>query len=146
MEISSIAFENNQLIPKRFTCDGDNISPPLSIENSPDNAKSMALVVEDPDAPGGIWTHWLIWNIAPDTSEIPSGVPPEDSIEGTNSNGNIGYSGPCPPNGTHRYRFVLYALTTKDLGLSPDSERADFLEAISENILSQSIMTGTYHR
>lgn len=145
MEISSPAFTHNGSIPAQYTCDGDDKSPPLRISGVPRGAKSLALIHDDPDAPMGTWVHWLLWNINPLTEEIEeNGVPP-GAIEGTTSWGNTGYGGPCPPSGTHRYFFKLYALDTI-LDLPSSADMAKLEEAMASHILAKSELIGLYSR
>ncbi|MFH0987483.1 MAG: YbhB/YbcL family Raf kinase inhibitor-like protein, partial [Patescibacteria group bacterium] len=103
LTLKSSAFENNSSIPQKYTCDGENISPPLTISGEPQEAKDLVLILEDPDAPQGTFTHWTIWNIPLGIKEIEEGMAPEGAIEGQTDFGEIGYGGPCPPSGTHRY-------------------------------------------
>jgi Raf kinase inhibitor-like YbhB/YbcL family protein len=145
MIIESTAFENNGMIPAIFTCDGQDISPHLVISEVPEDAQSLALIVTDPDAPGGTWTHWIIWNIDKNTDEIQEGGIPEEATEGLNSGGGQGYQGPCPPSGVHHYIFKLYAIDTK-LNLSSMSERQDLEQEISGHILEESELIGLYGR
>lgn len=133
LEISSSSFTANEEIPSRFTCDGEDVNPPLTIGDLPENTKSLALIVEDPDAPMGTWDHWLVWNIAP-TGEIK-----EDSIPGTegkNSFNKHHYGGPCPPSGTHRYFFKVYALDSM-LDLGPDTDKESLEKAMTGKILGR---------
>lgn len=116
MKIISPAFEHGQSIPKAYTCDGKNISPPLTFVDVPPEAKSLALIVDDPDVPknlrsDGLWIHWLVWDIPPSITEIPEGTKPP-GVVGQNTSGTSGYTGPCPPDREHRYFFKLYALDT----------------------------------
>ncbi len=145
MKISSPAFENTGEIPSKYTCDGDNVNPPLSFVDIPDGTKSLALTVDDPDAPVGLWVHWLVWNIDPQTNEILENSIPLGSTEGITSFGKAGYGGPCPPDREHRYFFKLYALDiTLDL---PGTEKKDRLEnAIQGHILAQAELMGRYDR
>lgn len=113
MKIESSAFENNGMIPAKYTCDGQNINPPLKISDVPQSAKSLALVIDDPDAPKGTWIHWVVMNINPMTKEISEHSVPKGAKELKTSFGKLGYGGPCPPSGTHRYFFKLYALGGK---------------------------------
>lgn len=143
MKISTSAFENNTKIPAKYTCDGDNVNPPLIISDIPSGAKSLAIIVEDPDAPSGIWTHWLVWNIGPATTEIVENSVPEGSMEGTTSFGKTGYGGPCPPSGTHRYFFKVYALD-RELDLAAESTAEDLQGKIQGHILVQAELIGLY--
>jgi Raf kinase inhibitor-like YbhB/YbcL family protein len=145
MKIESPAFENNQSILSKYTCDGENISPPLKINDVPEGTKSLVLIVDDPDAPVGTWVHWTVWNINPQTKEIPEGVEPEGAVEGLTDFGSPGYGGPCPPSGKHRYFFKLYAL---DILLSLDSsaETKDIEEAMEGHILDKAELIGLYSR
>lgn len=142
LHISSTAFQHNGHIPSRFTCDGGNINPALEIGNLPAACKSIAIIVEDPDAPGGIFDHWLIWNISPGakiTEHFSSG------IEGTNSFGKTHYGGPCPPNGTHRYYFNVYALNSL-LPLKAGASKPALVKAMKGHILASGVLMGTYSR
>ena len=110
MKIISEVFENKQMIPQKYTCDGENINPPLQITDIPSNTESLVLIVDDPDAPSGDWIHWLVWNINPQTKEIMEDSVPENAVVGTNDFKKMEYDGPCPPSGTHRYVFKVLAL------------------------------------
>src|SRR5512146_2698337 len=110
MQISSPAFEDNTLLPKAYTCDGQGINPPLEFSGVPSDAKSLVLLVEDPDAPKGTFTHWIIYNMLPNTTEINEGSRPESGVEGQTSVGKSGYVPACPPTGSHHYIFQLFAL------------------------------------
>lgn len=145
MELTSPAFLHNEKIPSKYTCDGANFSPLLRFEKIPQDSKSLVLICDDPDAPMGDWVHWLIWNIDPATTEIPENFSPTDAIQGTTSFGNIGYGGPCPPSGVHRYFFKLYALDTT-LDLPPSTQKADLETAMENHILAQAEMIGLYQR
>ncbi len=146
MKLSSPAFGQNQTIPAKYTCDGDNISPPLEISGVPERAKSLVLIVDDPDAPSGDWVHWLIWNIATDTASLPEGGPlPEGAVEGTTSFGNPGYGGPCPPSGTHHYYFRLYAIGG-DLYLDPSATKKDLEGAIENMVIEKTELVGLYQQ
>ncbi len=144
MEITSTAFDNNQNIPSKFSCDGQSVSPALKFSNIPDNVKSLALIVEDPDAPLGTWTHWIVWNIPPSKVSIEEGEV-GFGIFGTNSSGHKKYDGPCPPNGEHRYFFKLYALNSI-LDLNPASQRNDLLLTITDHIIVEAELMGKYSR
>lgn len=144
--IVSGVFENNGIIPKKYTCDGKDINPPLTLLGIPDSAKSLAIIVDDPDAPSKVWSHWLVWNISPDTTEIAENAFPKESIIGRNDSGKNHYSGPCPPPGTsHHYRFKLIVLDTK-LTLTADASQKDLEEAVKGHILGQSSVVGVYAR
>ncbi|MEA1965279.1 MAG: YbhB/YbcL family Raf kinase inhibitor-like protein, partial [Candidatus Aerophobetes bacterium] len=152
-EIKSSAFKEGEVIPKRFTADGENISPPLSWNSPPEGTRALALIVEDPDAPGGVFTHWIIYDIPPNITELPAGIPKEEKLEsvgeakqGKNDFGNIGYGGPSPPPGpAHRYIFKLYALKEK-LELSAGAGRKKFLKAIKKKEIEVTQLTGKYGR
>lgn len=143
MKIKSPAFLENQLIPPIYACDGDNINPPLEIYDTPPNAQSLALIMDDPDAPGGTFTHWLIWNIPPQTKGLLENEISEGVEEGTNDGGQIGYMGPCPPEGTHRYFFKLYALD-KRLSITPNIKRLEFEKEIGSSVIAKCEYVGIY--
>lgn len=145
MIISSPAFVNNAAIPSQYTCDGNNVNPPLTIAEMPVAAQSLVLIMDDPDAPAGTWVHWTIWNIDPKITEIAENSAPLGAVEGTTSFGQIGYGGPCPHSGRHRYFFKLYALDTK-LDLSPETDKSQLEKAMSGHILAQSELVGLYQR
>lgn len=145
LRISSPAFRSHDNIPVQYTCDGSDINPPLLIEGIPGQSKSLALIVDDPDAPMGTWVHWVVWNMDPKTSEIKENNVPEKSSQGINDFRKHEYGGPCPPSGTHRYFFKLYALDTV-LNISPDSKKADLEKAMKGHILSQTDLIGLYKR
>ena len=144
MKLTSSAFQNNVQIPSEFTCDGDDLSPPLSINEVPSNAKSLVLINDDPDAPVGTWDHWVVFNIPPSTRQIAKGTEP-DGTAGKNSWGRTGYGGPCPPSGTHRYLFKLYALDTT-LNLPESSTKKELERAMQGHIIGQAQLMGTYKR
>ncbi len=148
MQITSSAFADNTPIPDLYTCKGKDLSPPLDISGVPAGAMSLVLVVTDPDAPDPaapkvVWEHWLMWNIAPDTSSIEAGSVPAGAVQGTNSWGRADYGGPCPPIGTHRYFFKLYALDTT-LALGTSSIKADVETAMQGHILAEVELVGLY--
>lgn len=145
MKLSSPAFQNNQLIPSKYTCDGDNISLPLEISEVPANTLSLVLINNDPDAPGGDWVHWLVWNIEPATKDLAENSVPTGAVEGITSFGRPGYGGPCPPSGTHRYFFKLYALDIK-LDISTNSNKASLEAMMKNHILGQAELIGLYGR
>lgn len=143
MKLTSKAFENNKSIPKKYTCQGDDISPPLSISELPSGTKTLCLIVEDPDAPHGTFDHWIAWNITPSGS-IEEGK--RLGVEGTNGFGAQGYQGPCPPPGSvHHYHFKIYALDT-ELSLAKGSSKAQVIKAIQGHILAQAELVGTFQR
>ncbi len=145
IQISSSAFTQNGSIPAKYTCDGLDVSPPLIIENVPSEAKSLALIVDDPDAPAGTWVHWVVWNIEPSAKEIKEDSLPAGAQEGMSDFRKRGYGGPCPPSGTHRYFFKLYALDTT-LNLGPNATKALLEQAIKRHIVAQSELIGRYKR
>lgn len=147
MKITSSAFQHHQKIPRKYTCDGQNINPPLVFVDVPQAARSLVLIVDDPDAPRGTWVHWLVYNIPPAVREVKEQSVPRDGIEGMTSSGKPGYAGPCPPSGTHRYFFKLYAL---DVMLGFDRpQRVDTKmveERMKDHILEQAEWVGLYSR
>lgn len=145
MKISSTAFTQNGSIPPQYTCDGSNVSPPLLIENVPPVAKSLALIVDDPDAPAGTWVHWVVWNIDPAVKEIKEHSLPPGAQEGMTDFRKRSYGGPCPPGGTHRYFFKLYALDTM-LTLGPNTTKALLELAMKKHIVAQGELMGRYKR
>ncbi len=145
MQIQSSAFQEGEYIPSKYTCDGENISPTLKISGVPKESKSLALIVDDPDAPTGHWVHWVIWNINSETTEIPENSVPVEAVEGMTSFGRIGYGGPCPPSGTHRYFFKLYALDT-ELNLSSAADAKKLKKAMEGHILASVQLMGLYKR
>lgn len=146
MNVSSAAFGHGQPIPARHTCDGENVNPPLEFFDIPAGAQSLALVVEDPDAPGKTFIHWLVWNVPPETAEIDERAADPNAIAGTNDFGEIGYGGPCPPEGEERhYFFRLYALDTL-LDLQPGSTFDALTKTMAGHIVAQCELMGTYKR
>jgi len=145
MKILSAAFENNSFIPSRYTCEGLDRNPPLEFIDVPADTKSLLLIVDDPDAPMKTWIHWTIWNIDPKTTEIGENSCPKDAIEGINSSNNMGYDSPCPPSGTHRYFFKLFALD-KMLDLGPNSYIKDIEKAIEGHIIQKAEIIGLYKK
>ena len=144
LTITSPAFAHKEPIPVEYTCDGDDISPPLEWTEPPANTRSFALIMDDPDAPVGTWDHWVLFNIPADIRELTAAAtPPAGSVDGNNSWRRTGYGGPCPPNGTHRYFFKLYALDTT-LNLPAGADKASVLVAIEDHILAQAELMGTY--
>jgi hypothetical protein len=150
LELRSAAFPEGGSIPSQYTCDGKNVSPPLSWSGTPTAAKSLALICDDPDAPAGVWVHWVLYDLPPSTSALPEGVPARDEIreggrQGKNDFRKIGYGGPCPPSGTHRYVFTLYALDSK-LDLAAGATKQDLLAAMRGHVIAEGKLTGKYSR
>ena len=142
LSVTSSSFGSSQLIPKKYTCDGEDVSPPLSVGGVPDGTKSLVLVVDDPDAPMGTWVHWVVWNIPPTDSIEENTVP---GVEGLNDFGKHSYGGPCPPSGTHRYFFKFYALDT-NLSLPSNSRKKDVENAMKGHVLAKGELVGLYSR
>ena len=148
--IISSAFSEGQTIPTRYTCDGSDVSPDLAWSGVPEEAASLALICDDPDAPMGTWVHWVLFNVPADADGLPAEIPPDATLEngachGTNDFGKLGYGGPCPPGGTHRYFFKLYALDT-ELKIDSGITKAQLLEATEGHILAEGQLMGTYSR
>ncbi len=143
--VASPAFTDNGNIPKQYTCDGKDVNPPLVIENIPRGTKSMALIVDDPDAPMGIWVHWVLWNMDPATKEIKEHSVPAGALQGRNDFRKSSYGGPCPPSGTHRYFFKVYALDTV-LNIAASSTKQDLEKAMKGHILAEARTVGLYKR
>lgn len=160
MRLASSAFGHNQPIPPKYTCDGNNVNPPLSISDVPDDTKSLVLIMDDPDAPAGTWVHWVLWNIDPEIRGIAENNLPANALNaslprqaksfmvanlGTTSFGTPGYGGPCPPSGTHRYFFKLYALDII-LTLSPQATKEELKKAMNGHVLDKTEFIGLYSR
>lgn len=145
MKLTSSAFSDNQDIPKIYTCDGKNINPPLSLAGIPPGTVSLALTVNDPDAPNGNWVHWTVWNINPSTKEIAEGQTPDEAVEGKTNFGKPGYGGPCPPSGTHHYIFTLYALNSS-LNIGPEADEEELMKVIEGHAVGKTVLTGLYGR
>ena len=143
MQIQSNAFEQNRPIPRKYACDGENISPPLTFVDVPREAKSLALVVDDPEAVVGTFDHWIVWNLPPDTKELSEGANVE--IQGRNDYGVLRYKGPGPPSGTHHYRFKAYALDTM-LDLPEGASKKELENAMQGHILAKDELIGTFKR
>ncbi|MGE5295726.1 MAG: YbhB/YbcL family Raf kinase inhibitor-like protein [Solirubrobacterales bacterium] len=144
------AFGDGQMIPRENTCDGEDISPELQWAAVPDETRTLALIVDDPDAPSGTFVHWVLYNIPSERHELTENTPhsevlPDGATQGVNDFGRIGYGGPCPPSGTHRYYFTLYALDT-DLDLTPGITKAALLDAMNNHILARGQIMGRYTR
>jgi len=149
-ELTSTAFGQGEPIPRRYTCDGEDISPPLQWSDPPQGTQSFALIADDPDAPMGTWVHWVLYNIPAQARGLPEAVSsdaelPDGSRHGQNSWRRLGYGGPCPPSGTHRYFFKLYALDAQ-LDLAAGANKKQLLRAMEGHILAQAELMGTYTR
>lgn len=151
MQLQSAAFSAESTIPQKYTCDGQDMSPPLSWDAPPEGTQSLTLMADDPDAPSSsTFTHWLVYNLPPDVRSLPEDIPEKDTlssgaVQGKNDFGHIGFGGPCPPNGTHRYFFKLYALDTT-LDLQPGASKEEVVTAMNGHILGQAELMGTYSR
>ncbi len=148
--LMSSAFAQGESIPRKYTCDGDDISPPLQWEGSPQDTQSFALIADDPDAPMGTWVHWVLYNLPAGARALSEAIPsdaelPDGSRHGQNSWQRLGYGGPCPPSGTHRYFFKLYALDTM-LDLAAGASKERLLQAMEGHILAQTELMGVYSR
>lgn len=150
IKITSTAFKEGKPIPARYSCDDRDISPPLDWDDLPENTESISLILEDPDAPRGLFTHWIIFNLPGDTKNLPEHVKGEELMDnggkqGFNDFGRVGYGGPCPPGGTHRYYFKIYALNVK-LDLPPFIGRDELLDAMEGHVLDRGQLMGVYTR
>ncbi|MCX5686579.1 MAG: YbhB/YbcL family Raf kinase inhibitor-like protein [Candidatus Omnitrophica bacterium] len=150
ISVTSGAFKSGEMMPGKYTCDGEELSPPLAWSGIPAGTKSIALISDDPDAPRGDWVHWVMFNIPPETSGLPEGIPHDEKLEngaiqGRHDGGGVGYGGPYPPSGTHRYYFKVYALDTK-LALGPDAAKKSLLKVMEGHILAQGELMGRYKR
>jgi len=147
MELISTVFSNNQIIPKKYTCDGEDVSPPIEWRNVPENTKSFVLIVDDPDAPRGTWDHWILFNIPPHVITLSENISrlPSGTVEGINSWGKTGYGGPCPPSGIHRYIFKLYALDVL-LSLPEKATKPVILKAMNGHVIALAELIGKYER
>ncbi|MGD2096407.1 MAG: YbhB/YbcL family Raf kinase inhibitor-like protein [Desulfobacterales bacterium] len=148
--ITTSAFSDGQAIPNRYTCDGPDVSPDLAWSGLPEETASLALICDDPDAPMGTWVHWVLFNIPADADGLPAEIPSDAALEngarhGTNDFRRLGYGGPCPPGGTHRYFFKVYALDTV-LDLESGITKAQLLDAIEGHVLAEGQLMGTYSR
>lgn len=144
MQLTSV-FSDNQAIPSQFTCDGGNINPELNITGIPTETKSLSIIVDDPDAPGGDFVHWVLWNLGPETVQIKENTAPAGATVGKNDFGNNNYGGPCPPSDIHRYQFKVYALDAK-LDLPASAGKKELLAAMNGHILNQAMLVGNYGR
>jgi Raf kinase inhibitor-like YbhB/YbcL family protein len=150
LQLTSPAFNEGGAIPAVYTCTGDGISPELAWSGAPDGTQSFALIMDDPDAPGRTWVHWVIANLPADAAGLPERVEsdaglPGDAVQGRNSRGGNNYDGPCPPRGTHRYFFKLYALDTM-LDLAAGASKEDVLAAMEGHVLAEGQLMGTYQK
>jgi Raf kinase inhibitor-like YbhB/YbcL family protein len=144
LTIKSFAFKSNGFIPAKYTCDGSNINPDLKIDDIPANAKSLAIIVDDPDAPNGIFSHWVMWDIPVRNNVIVENSAP--GIQGRNGIRENKYFGPCPPSGIHHYHFRVFALNTKLSTLSRNTDRKGLLNAMEGHIISSCDLIGLYER
>jgi Raf kinase inhibitor-like YbhB/YbcL family protein len=142
LTITSSVFKNKGVIPAKYTCDGEDVNPPLIVEGVPEETESLVLIVDDPDAPMGTWDHWAVWDIPPSKKIEENSVP---GTEGLNDFGKHSYGGPCPPSGTHRYFFKVYALDTK-LDLPSNSRKRNVEKAMEGHILAKGEIIGLYSR
>lgn len=151
IQLTSSAFAEGGLVPAKYTCDGEGVSPPLQWAGVPGGAKTLALIADDPDAPAGTWVHWVLYGLPPTVTELPEKVPATDSLangakQGINDFQRPGYGGPCPPAGTpHRYFFKLYALDT-EIPFPPRTAKKDLVRAMEGHILAQGQLMGKYQR
>ncbi len=150
IQVTSTAFAEGELIPPDYTADGPNISPPLQWQGVGESAVSIALINDDPDAPMGTWVHWVLYNLPGDTTSLPENIPPKEMLDnggvhGTTDFGRIGYGGPAPPSGTHRYYFKIYALDSM-LDLAPGATKDEVEEAMKGHILAEGQLMGKYKR
>ena len=150
IKITSSAFEDGGLIPAKYTCDGADVSPPLQWDAVPEGTKSIAFICDDPDAPMGTWVHWVLFNLPSDAKELAENIPTEETLpngakQGVNDFGRVGYGGPCPPGGTHRYFFKIYALDT-EVGLQAGADKRRLLKTMEGHILGQDQLIGKYKR
>ena len=149
MQLLVDAFSNGSAIPKRYSCEGEDVSPQVRWSGEPKNTRSFVLIVDDPDAPSGTWVHWLQYDIPATVHELPEAIPPSRiGLCGTNSFGQPRYGGPCPPkgHGPHRYYFRLYALDTKDLGLNAGVGREQLERVMKPHVIAQAEYMGRYER
>ena len=148
--LTSTAFEHGQPVPAQYTCEGGDMSPPLAWREPPAGTRSFALIADDPDAPMGTWVHWVVWNIPATEQGLAEHIPKQERLANGTRQGmtdfhRVGYGGPCPPSGTHRYFFTLYALDAQ-LTLSPKATKAQLLAALHGHVLAQSELMGAYQR
>jgi Raf kinase inhibitor-like YbhB/YbcL family protein len=150
-EVRSSAFRENGNIPKKYTCDGPNVSVPLNWTDPPEGTKAFAVIADDPDAPSGTFVHWVLYDLLGNTRNLPEGIPPKRALDdgarqGMNDFGKVGYGGPCPPRGpAHRYVFTVYALN-RETGLRPGATKQQLLRSLKGHTLAEARLTGTYGR
>ncbi len=142
LRVRSVAFSHGGHIPPKYTCEGENINPPLDISGFPENTKSLAVVVEDPDAPRGVYDHWVVWNVPPNEAIAENSRP---GVSGRNSFGNTGYGGPCPPSGSHRYFFKVYALD-RNVDIQAGSDKKTLEEAMKDHVLASGELMAHYQK
>ena len=155
MRLTSTAFDAGKPIPRKHTCDGEDVSPPLAWSDVPQGAKSLTMIMDDPDAPPGTWVHWVLYDLPGEAKGLPEGVPKKEKLQGGGTHGvcwgvdsfhRVGYFGPCPPpGGPHRYFFKLYALD-RNLGLAPRATKDEVLRAMKGHVLAEAEWMGTYGR
>lgn len=154
VSVRTPAFTHGEPIPEQYTCEGDDVSPALTVGDAPDDAAALAVVADDPDAPAGTFTHWLLWNLPPETTEIEEGIPRRERLpdlggarQGENDFGEIGYRGPCPPEGDapHEYRFTLYVLAER-LDAAPGAPRSEVQDELDAKTTDSDQLTGTFAR
>lgn len=149
LELTSSAFKDGAAIPVQYTCDGANVSPPLAWSGIPAGTQALAVIVEDPDAPSGVVTHWVVFGLQPTVESLPENASktgmPGAAMQGRNNSGKIGWMGPCPPNGTHHYIFHLYAVNL-EFELKPGAERSDVDNVTRGHVLAETKLTGLYSR
>lgn len=150
INITSSAFTDSEMIPQKYTCDSVNVSPPISWTKGPDSTRSYVLICDDPDAPSKVWVHWVFFNISPAVLELPENLPKDKSgltgaTQGMNDSGSLGYSGPCPPSGTHNYNFKVYALDCM-LNMDSTATKADVVKAMKDHVLAEGLLIGKYKR
>ena len=150
IEVTSSSFGEGEMIPAKYTCEGQDISPPITWGDVPGETKSLALIADDPDAPGGTWVHWVVFNIPHTSNGLPENLPARERLDngvvhGINDFKKIGYGGPCPPSGTHRYYFKLYALSER-LDLDPGATKQELLDAMEGKALAEGKLMGKYGR
>ena len=152
LEVTSTAFQDGDMLPEKYTADGADISPPLTIKNINPEGETIAVIMDDPDAPVGTFTHWMIWNIPVDKNDIPEDVPKDkkvdslaDAVQGYNDFGEVGYRGPAPPSGVHNYHFKIYILDQK-IDIPFDSSKQKLVNTLKDNLLQKTEIVAKYER